>query len=61
MERLKKLKALAERGIGGEKENAGQLLEKLCIKYGISQDDIDSPEERTNHWFKYKRGPVSRR
>ena len=28
-----KLKALSERGIGGEKENATKLLEKMMKKY----------------------------
>lgn len=40
-ELLKKLKALAEHGVGGEKENAQKLLEKFMRKYNISEDDID--------------------
>lgn len=55
-ERLKKLKALAERGIGGEKENAAALLEKLCEKYQISQDEIESSDEIKLRWFRYTRG-----
>lgn len=35
-----KLKALSERGINGEKENATKLLEKLMNKYGISEEEI---------------------
>ena len=31
---IQKLKALSERGIAGEKENATKLLEKLMKKYG---------------------------
>ena len=34
--KVKKIKALAERGIGGEKEAARKLLAALCAKYGIS-------------------------
>ena len=34
--KLKALKALAEKGVGGEKEGARRLYEKLKSKYGIS-------------------------
>lgn len=34
-DKLKKLKALAERGCGGESENARRLLERLCAANGI--------------------------
>lgn len=37
---LIKLNALAERGIGGEKTNAKQMMKKLMSKYGISQEEI---------------------
>ena len=40
-ERIKKLKALALRGVGGEKEQAQALLEKLTKKYCISLEDLD--------------------
>ena len=39
-ELLKKIKALAEAGAGGEKENAQQLLDKLMKKYGFTEDDL---------------------
>ena len=58
LSRLKRLKALADRGIGGEKENAGVLFKKLCDKYHISPDQIESPEERKVRWFKHKRGKL---
>lgn len=61
LSRLKKLKALAERGIGGEKENSQMLLEKLCDKYGISIDEVESSDERKMHWFAYQRGPQFRK
>ena len=60
-QRLKKLKALAERGIGGEKENAQALLEKLCEKYGISLDQIESSDERKTRWFTFLRKPFHRK
>ena len=36
MDVIKKLKALSDRGINGEKENATKLLNKLMKKYGIT-------------------------
>ena len=41
LRRLERVKALAERGVGGEKENAEALLNRLMAKYGISEEDID--------------------
>lgn len=40
-ELLKKIKALAEQGIGGEKENAQKLLKSLMQKYGITDQDLN--------------------
>lgn len=40
-ERLKKLYALAIRGVGGEKEQAEAILQKLIKKYGVSMNDLD--------------------
>ncbi len=39
--RLIKILALANRGIGGEKINAQNILKKRLEKYGITIDDID--------------------
>lgn len=39
--KMKALKALAERGIGGEKETAKRLYEELKEKYGV-QEETDS-------------------
>lgn len=49
---LKKLKALAEQGVGGEKENARTMLEKLMAKYGVEEADI-SDETLEDHDFRY--------
>lgn len=46
---LRKLKALADRGAGGEKENAAALLEKLMQKYGISEAELE--RERVQDYF----------
>lgn len=34
--KLRKLIALAERGIGGEKENASRVLQKLLDRHGLA-------------------------
>lgn len=38
---LRKLKALAEKGVGGEKINARKKLEALMQKNGITEDELD--------------------
>ncbi len=54
--RLKKLLALAERGVGGEKENAQRMLDKLLELEGLTLDDI-CEDVKTDVWFRYKPGP----
>lgn len=39
-ELIKKIKALAERGVGGEKQNAQDLFRNLMAKYNIKEEDI---------------------
>lgn len=48
--KVKKIKALSERGIGGEKEAARKLLAALCAKYGIAEEEI-SEEKKYEYWF----------
>lgn len=43
---IQKLKALSDRGVAGEKENATKLLEKLMKKYGITEDEIKCEETK---------------
>lgn len=43
---LKKLKALADRGIGGEKINAERMLHDLMQKYNISIEDIEGEKKQ---------------
>lgn len=52
-ELLKKIQSLAERGIGGEKENANKLLNKLLDKYGVSIEEL-ADEKVECIEFKYK-------
>lgn len=49
---LKKMRALAERGVGGEADNAEEILRRLMEKYGVSEDELDE-EERRRHDFEY--------
>lgn len=51
LELAKKLKALAERGIGGEKYNAQQALDRFLQKHGISIEDLEDDKEE-NHWIR---------
>jgi len=50
---LKKIKALADKGIGGEAVNAQKLFDKLLKKHGLSKSDIES-EETKDYFFKVK-------
>ena len=52
LRRLERVKALAERGVGGEKENAEALLNRLMAKYGISEEDIEDTAER-DYFIRY--------
>lgn len=38
IEFLKKIKTLAERGVGGEKSGAEKILSKLLKKYNLSEE-----------------------
>lgn len=49
-DKLRKLQALAERGVGGEKANAQRMLEKLLARHGLTVDDL-ADERREIRWF----------
>jgi hypothetical protein len=49
IELAKKLKKLAEQGIGGEKTNASTILEAYMLKYNISLSDIQ--DMKNNEYF----------
>jgi hypothetical protein len=53
LELIKKLRALAERGVGGEKEGAQKKLDQLMKKYDIQEMDL-SDELEENHDFRYR-------
>lgn len=52
-DRLRKLLALAEGGVGGEKVNAQRMLESMLEKHDMSVEDISDDLIET-YWFKYK-------
>lgn len=45
IDKAKKLKALADRGIGGEKLNAKAQLDKLMKEHNLSDTDVDTETE----------------
>ncbi len=56
---LKKVRALAERGVGGEKDAAAKTLEKLMKKYGISDEELaeetaERVEFKVKDWIENK-------
>ena len=59
-ELLQKVKALADRGIDGEKTNAEELLKKLMDKHGITEEDI-SEDIIKDHELKIKDIPMIKR
>jgi hypothetical protein len=50
----KKLKALAEQGVGGEKYNAQQKLNSLMKRYNITEDDL-SEDARSSVKFRIQK------
>ena len=53
IQRIKKLQALAERGVGGEKETAAKMLQRLLEKNGISTLEELEKEEIEYFLFSY--------
>ena len=53
LEKLMKVKALADRGEGGERENAERTLAAMMDRYGISNADLEGNQVST-HWIRYK-------
>lgn len=51
---IKKLKALAERGEGGERDIAAERLRTLMKKYGISEEELED-ERRSPASFQYSK------
>lgn len=43
---LRKIKELSEKGVGGEKINATELLGKMLKKYNLSLDDLEGEDQK---------------
>lgn len=59
LQKIKRVRALAERGIAGEQESAAATLDRLMKQYGITEADI-AEECRELAWFRYKT-PIERK
>lgn len=53
LEKLMKVKALADRGEGGERERAERTLAALMERYGITEADLEDNQVAT-YWIRYK-------
>lgn len=53
LEKVKRVQALAERGVDGEKDSAAALLDRLMKQYGITEAEI-AEEHREIAWFRFK-------
>lgn len=53
LQKIKRVQALAERGVAGERESAAATLDRLMKQYGITEADI-AEERREIAWFRYK-------
>ena len=51
IELAKKIKALAEKGKGGERNAAKEKLERICEKYNISYDEISTSDESKDYYI----------
>ena len=56
--KLKKLLALAERGVQGEVENARKLLEKLCKEHGVSIEELLDENQEKYYRFNIGRNAI---
>lgn len=59
LEKIKRVQALAERGVAGERDSAAATLDRLMKQYGITEDDIVE-DRREWAWFRYKT-PIERK
>ncbi|MDH0961053.1 DUF2786 domain-containing protein [Pseudomonas sp. o96-267] len=55
--KLRKLLALAERGEGGEKENAARVLQRLMERHGVTMDDF-AEEKRSVRWHRIAKNKI---
>lgn len=53
LEKLRKVKALADRGVAGEKDAAEKTLAALMERYGITEEALEDCQTSI-HWIRYK-------
>jgi hypothetical protein len=62
IDRINKVRNLALKGVGGEQENARDMVEKMMSEYGISEAELDLETEQIFTWFRYQtQYPLSKR
>jgi len=54
IELAKKIKALAEKGKGGEKNAAKEKLDRICEKYNISESELSTSDETNDYYIVIK-------
>lgn len=59
LQKIKRVQALAERGVAGEQESAAATLDRLMKQYGITEAELEE-ERREMEWFRYKT-PIERK
>lgn len=53
LQKIKRVQALAERGVAGERESAAATLDRLMKQHGISEAEIEE-DRREIAWFRFK-------
>lgn len=53
LDKLLKLKALADRGEGGEKETAARMLSKMLDRHGLKMEDLEKDEDELSFLVEY--------
>lgn len=59
LQKIKRVQALAERGIAGEQESAAATLDRLMKQYGFTEAELEE-EHREMAWFRYTT-PIERK
>lgn len=58
IDRMKKLRAMADQGTENERETARRMLDKLMAEHGVTEADLDKQTGETSpKWFKYTTKP----
>lgn len=51
LELIRKVKALVDKGVGGESSSAKEKLKILCEKYNISESQLEDIDEKYDYYF----------